>query len=114
MLVFSRFLRAVGSTDTYQRRSSRPIVEIDWFEAILYCEALTRRWHKELVLPDDWVVRLPTEIEWEKAARGGLQIPTAPVVAMIKDVPHMSLEAIGLKDNPHPKRRYPWGDQPSA
>lgn len=110
--------RSVGVIDTYQRRSSRPIVEINWHEAVLYCEALTQHWYKENILPANWAIRLPTEIEWEKAARGGFQVPVTPIIAppataiKFNDPAHGS--AIALKDNPHPKRRYPWGNQPSA
>ena len=39
-----------------------PVVLIDWFDAVAYC-----RWRSEV---DGVMVRLPTELEWEKAARG--------------------------------------------
>lgn len=47
------------------RRSAvprRPVVAVSWFGATAYCEWLTRRTGKKH--------RLPTESEWEKAARG--------------------------------------------
>jgi formylglycine-generating enzyme required for sulfatase activity len=50
-----------------------PVVSVSWFDAVEYCEWLTAQWN----LP----VRLPTEAEWEFAARGGT-----------------------------PRRLYPWGD----
>jgi serine/threonine-protein kinase len=39
-----------------------PVVLVDWFDAVAYC-----RWRTEV---DGVQVRLPTELEWEKAARG--------------------------------------------
>ena len=50
-----------------------PVTSVSWFDAVSYCEWLTGLWK----LP----VRLPTEAEWEFAARGGFE-----------------------------QRRYPWGD----
>ena len=52
-----------------------PITNVNWFDASDFCAWLSRRWN----LP----VRLPTEAEWEFAARGGLE-----------------------------QKRFPWGDTP--
>jgi len=57
-----------------------PVAHVSWPDAIAYC-----RWLEGAMkgtLPDNWRVMLPTEAQWEKAARGG------------------------------DRRQFPWGDQP--
>jgi len=55
----------------------RPVVNVSWNDAVAYCEWLSKQRGKR--------VRLPTEAEWEYAARGGLS-----------------------------GKKYPWGDNISA
>ncbi|MDO9033227.1 MAG: SUMF1/EgtB/PvdO family nonheme iron enzyme [Hydrogenophaga sp.] len=53
--------RAVGS---------RPVTMINWFESRAYTNWLTRKLAKDLEgLPDGYAVRLPSEAQWERAAR---------------------------------------------
>ena len=53
----------------------QPVAGVSWFDATAYCEWLTSETDREY--------RLPTEAEWERAARGGLE-----------------------------GKLYPWGDEP--
>lgn len=55
----------------------RPRETVSWFEAVAFCRWLDVRLRAKGSLPDGMAVRLPTEEEWEKAARGtdGLGYP---------------------------------------
>lgn len=60
--------------------SDHPVTFVSWPDALAYC-----RWLESTLkgsLPDGWRVTLPTEAQWEKAARGT------------------------------DRRRFPWGDEP--
>ena len=69
-------------------KENHPVVYVSWHDAVAFCDWLSETTGRKF--------RLPTEAEWEKAARGGLRIP-GPGGA--------------LMDNPLPARQYPWGDK---
>ena len=78
---YDQFVRATGNPPAPFRENpdfshpEQPVVAVSWFEAVKYCAWLSLR--------TGLSYRLPTEVEWERAARGGVE-----------------------------SRLYPWGDGP--
>ncbi|MEM7112995.1 MAG: SUMF1/EgtB/PvdO family nonheme iron enzyme [Chloroflexota bacterium] len=79
---------------------NHPAVGITWYEAAAFTRWLAKR-HKA-------PFRLPTEQEWEKAGRGGLQLPTATIRSLSNLTPFPQL---ALGQNSIPQRIYPMGDR---
>ncbi|MDP6358321.1 MAG: formylglycine-generating enzyme family protein, partial [Planctomycetota bacterium] len=92
---------------------NHPVVGVTWYECLAFSRWLTQEWQREHGLAEDWAFRLPTEPEWEKAARGGINIPTENQRRKLSQVA-LLMRPGGLSDaeaqaNPNPGRTYPWG-----
>jgi formylglycine-generating enzyme required for sulfatase activity len=89
---------------------THPASGITWYEAQAFSRWMTRKLQQSGILPPGFGLQLPSEIEWEKAARGGLEIPDHPRIARASLLPECDPPI--LRKNPLPHRRYSWGDQP--
>ena len=111
---FSLFLKdgnnQLGDPNSLRGVASAPVVFLNWREADNFCVWLTEKWKKSGVIEKDWVITLPSEEEWEKAARGGLQILSKPQIGRAG----VARMAGDLKANPKLGRWYPWGAGPDS
>ncbi|MEF8755621.1 MAG: formylglycine-generating enzyme family protein [Accumulibacter sp.] len=107
---FAEFVGASGYADhdaaALRPPANRPVVKVSWHDARAFCDWLNERWRGRL--PAGSIVALPSEAEWEKAARGGLQIPRTIRLAGIAQ--GFAASDAPLQDNPLLERSYPWGD----
>jgi formylglycine-generating enzyme required for sulfatase activity len=92
----------------WEKKPDHPVVNVSWDDAIAYC-----RWLNDVrgnELPSGVVLRLPTEAEWEKAARGtdGLIYPWGDIF----DKNNCNIDEAGKNDTTSVGDYSPQGDSP--
>lgn len=105
---FAEFVERSGhrvwDEDALSGPANAPVNWVRWPEALSFCRWLTETWKEEKRITEGWEVRLPSEAEWEKAARGGLEVPSSVGFFPVGSWPETST----LELNPEPARVYPW------
>jgi iron(II)-dependent oxidoreductase len=104
-----------GDPDSLDGLASEPVRLVTWYEAWDFCAWLSRRWAEAGWLPAGWSVRLPSEAEWEKAARGGERVPVVPAPpATVLELVARRQTGGKMTGNHEADRTYPWGEGENA
>jgi TPR repeat protein len=69
-----RFWKPAG----FPQQSNHPAVRISYYDAVAFCEWLTKKEHASGALPQGCEYRLPTDLEWSAAAGIGMEIEGPP------------------------------------
>jgi len=69
--LYNAYVKSKGikhPVDGWEKIKDHPVVNVKWMDVMMYCQWLNSLLKSEL--PAGMVLRLPTEAEWEKSARG--------------------------------------------
>jgi formylglycine-generating enzyme required for sulfatase activity len=116
---FREFVQSSSHRPAYGDRplsapENRPVVFVNWYDALAFCDWLNQRWRPHL--PPGYCVTLPGEAEWEKAARGGRVVPVAPYGTTVHSLKATLDTPPAVQPNQRDgrdlsQREYPWGDE---
>ncbi|MEJ1374696.1 MAG: SUMF1/EgtB/PvdO family nonheme iron enzyme [Candidatus Sedimenticola sp. (ex Thyasira tokunagai)] len=103
----------LGDEDCLNGAANTPVVRVSQKEAQAFCDWLNERWRQAGWLPEGYRVSLPSEPEWEMAAKGGYEIPATDQqqTLPIGEFGAERAEQLVLVENTMPLRDYPWGEE---
>ena len=67
---YETFCRATGrhyEPADFAQTGTSPVVKVNWFDAVAFCQWLTDKERNENLIDDQQVYRLPTDLEWSMA-----------------------------------------------
>ena len=67
----NEYQAVMGSNPSYWNGESLPVEQVSWNDAVAYCQKLTEKERAAGRITAQHAYRLPTEAEWEYAARAG-------------------------------------------
>jgi formylglycine-generating enzyme required for sulfatase activity len=59
-----------GAESNIDNKGDHPVVSLSWLDAMKYCAWANEEFRAEIAQAGNLILRLPTEAEWEKTARG--------------------------------------------
>lgn len=104
------YVQASGDQGVHEKsalgRPNEPVAYVSQEDARRFCRWLTRRWRT--VLPIGWDATLPSESEWEKAARGGEAVPQQPQPFAVREWTATAPDPVVYRHDAA-AHRYSWG-----